>query len=131
MEDLKRAYELRIDEFSRGNSSTNQDTTNELTARIQELQNEVNCINDSWVFQGCRICTQRTIIPRSQSTSVISTLREPGRMPSRVKKLQPHKENAHGFSGHVFDGLHASASTPNAGMLNSWDSDVTKSPSVR
>ena len=29
----------------------NQDTINELTARIQELQNEVNCLNDSRVFK--------------------------------------------------------------------------------
>ena len=29
----------------------NQDTINELTARIQELQNEVNCMNDSRDFK--------------------------------------------------------------------------------
>ena len=29
----------------------NQDTINELTARIQELQNEVNCLNDSKDFK--------------------------------------------------------------------------------
>ena len=38
MEELKRVQELRIDEFSRGRSIENQDTVNELTARIQELQ---------------------------------------------------------------------------------------------
>ena len=27
----------------------NQDTILELTARIQELQNEVNCMNDPWI----------------------------------------------------------------------------------
>ena len=29
----------------------NQDTIDELTARIQELQNEVNCLNDSREFK--------------------------------------------------------------------------------
>ena len=45
MEELKRVQELRIDEFSRKGLIENQDTINELTARIQELQNEVNCMN--------------------------------------------------------------------------------------
>ena len=42
MEELKRVQELRIDEFSRRRLIENHDTINELTARIQELQNEVN-----------------------------------------------------------------------------------------
>ena len=37
----------RFDEFSRRRLIENQDTIHELTARIQELQNEVNCRNDS------------------------------------------------------------------------------------
>ena len=47
MEKLKKVQELRIDEFSRRRLIENQDTINEPTARIQELQNEVNCLNDS------------------------------------------------------------------------------------
>ena len=47
MEELKRFQELRIDEFSRRRLIQNQDTIHELTARFQELQNEVNCMNDS------------------------------------------------------------------------------------
>ena len=39
MEELKRVQELRIDESSRKRLIENQDTINELTARIQELQN--------------------------------------------------------------------------------------------
>ena len=50
MEEWKRVQELRVDEFSRRKLIENQDTINELTARIQELQNEVNCMNDSTVF---------------------------------------------------------------------------------
>ena len=51
MEELKRVQELRIDEFSRRRLIENQDTINELTARSQELQNEVNCMNDSRDFR--------------------------------------------------------------------------------
>ena len=41
-EELKIVQESRVDEPSRIRSIENQDTINELTARIQELQNEVN-----------------------------------------------------------------------------------------
>ena len=41
MEELKRVQELRIDEFSRRRLIENQDTIKELTARIQEIQNDV------------------------------------------------------------------------------------------
>ena len=51
MEELKRVQELRIDEFSKRRLIENQDTINELTARIQELQNEVKCMNDSRDFK--------------------------------------------------------------------------------
>ena len=43
MDELKRVQELRVDESSRRRLIENQDIINELTARIQELQNEVNC----------------------------------------------------------------------------------------
>ena len=51
MEELKRVQGSRFDEFSRRRSIENQDTIHELTARIQELQNEVDCMNDSSVFE--------------------------------------------------------------------------------
>ena len=50
MEELKRVQELRIDESSRRRLIENQDTIDEFTARIQEVQNEVNCMNDSRDF---------------------------------------------------------------------------------
>ena len=50
MEQLKLVQESRIDEFSKRRWIENQDTINEFTARIQELQNEVNCMNDSRDF---------------------------------------------------------------------------------
>ena len=51
MEELKRVQELRVDGSSRRRLIENQDTINEITARIRELQNEVNCLNDSRVFK--------------------------------------------------------------------------------
>ena len=46
MEELKPFQGLRVEESSRRRLIENQDTISELTARIQELQNEVNCMND-------------------------------------------------------------------------------------
>ena len=51
MEELKRVQESRVDESSRRRLIENQDTIHELTARIQERQNEVNCLNDSRDFR--------------------------------------------------------------------------------
>ena len=59
MEELKSVQELRIDEFSIRRLIENQDTINELTARIQELQNEVNCMNDSRDFKDAESVNQR------------------------------------------------------------------------
>ena len=47
MEDLKRDQGSTFDEYSRRRLIENQDTINENTASIQELQNEVNCMDDS------------------------------------------------------------------------------------
>ena len=50
MEELKRFQGSRFDELSTRRLIENQDTFNELTAKVQELQNEVNCLNDSGFF---------------------------------------------------------------------------------
>ena len=50
MEELLRVQELRVDGFSRRRLIEDRDIILELTARIQELQNEVNCLNDSRDF---------------------------------------------------------------------------------
>ena len=56
MEELKRVQGSRVDEISRRRLIENQDTVNELTARIQEPQNEVNCLNDSRILGMLNQC---------------------------------------------------------------------------
>ena len=77
MEKLKRVQELRIDESSRRRLIENQDTTNELTARMQELQNEFDCMNDSRVFKDAE--------------SIRSGL---SHVPSQPRDAKPSWENA-------------------------------------
>ena len=77
MEELKRVQELRIDESSRRRLTENQDTINELTARIQELQNEVNCINDSRDFKNAESVRSGLVHVPSQ-TALFPPCRDPG-----------------------------------------------------
>ena len=83
------------------------DTILELTAKIQELQNEVNCMNDSRDFTDAESV-------RSGQSNVTSQLAffpfhpDPGEMLSRSLGM-PSRENGppsildtHGISGNVF-----------------------------
>ena len=47
MEELKKTQEFQVDEFSKGKLIENQNTIDELLAKEQELQSEINCMNDS------------------------------------------------------------------------------------
>ena len=51
MEELKRFQGSTFDTISRRRLIEDRDTILELTAKIQELQNEVTCMNDSRDFQ--------------------------------------------------------------------------------
>ena len=82
MEELKRVQELRIDESSRRRLIENQDTINELTARIQELQNEVNCMNDSRDFKDAESVRSGLSHVPSQP-ALLPPYRDPGGMLSR------------------------------------------------
>ena len=72
MEELKRFQGSRIDEFSRRRLVEDQDTFLELTGKIQELQNEINCMNDLRDFQDAESARSGNS-PRYQSTSVFPT----------------------------------------------------------
>ena len=52
MEELKRFQGSTFDTFSMRNLIEDRDTITERTAKIQELQNEVNCMNDSRDFKN-------------------------------------------------------------------------------
>ena len=107
MEELKRVQESRVDEFSRGRLIEDQDTVNELTARIQELQNQVNCMNDSRGFQDAEsvrsgqshVASQPVFFPPHPDPGGMLS-RSLG-MPSRNDR-PPDIWDTHGFSGNVF-----------------------------
>ena len=51
MEELKKFQSSTFDTIARRRLVEDQDTSLELTGKIQELQNEINCMNDSKEFQ--------------------------------------------------------------------------------
>ena len=107
MEELKRVQGSRFDEFSRRRLIENQDTINELTARIQELQKEVNCLNDSRDFKGAESVRSGLSHVPSQP-ALLPPFRDPGGMLSRPGEMLSRNDkppdiwNTHGISGNVF-----------------------------
>ena len=109
MEELKRFQGSRFDEFSR-KLIENQDTINKLTARIQELHNEVNCMNDLRDFEDAE--SERSGLSHVPSKlALLPPYRDPGGMLSRQDK-PPDIWDAHGISRNVFENPTASSSSP-------------------
>ena len=82
MKVLKRVQGSRFDEFSRRRLIGNQDTIDELTARIQELHNEVNCLNESRDFQDAE-SVRRGLVHVSGQPALPPPFCDPDGMPSR------------------------------------------------
>ena len=100
MGEWKRVQELRVDEFSRRRLIDNQDTINELTARIQELQNEVNCVNDSRDFKDAESVRSGPSHVPSQP-ALLPPYRDPGGLLSRNNQ-PPDIWNSQGIPGKRF-----------------------------
>ena len=58
MEELKRAHEMRIDEFSRNELRDSHDTIQQLTSQKQEGQERVSCVSDSRESQENRLALE-------------------------------------------------------------------------
>ena len=120
MEELKRVQELRVDEFSRRRLIEHQDTINELTARIQELQNEVNCMNDSRDFKDAESVRSGPFHVSSQP-ALFPSYRDPGGL-LNCNDQPPDIWNSQGISGNVFAGPVVSSSAPYPQELKPWSS---------
>ena len=107
MEKLKKFQSSTFDTIARRRLVEDQDTILELIGKIQELQNEINCMNDSRDFQdaesirsGHSHVTSRPVsfpphpIPEGMLSRSIG-------MPSR-REGPPSIWDTHGISGNVF-----------------------------
>ena len=101
----------------------------ELSGRVQELQNEVNCMNDSKDFQDAESVRSGNSHVTSQPMSFPAhpipegMLRHSFVSPRR-KEGPPCIWDTHGMSGNVFANPHASASAPYLQELNPWGTTI-------
>ena len=117
MEELKRFQGSTFDTISRRRLIEDRDTILEFTGKIQELQNETNCMDDSRDFQDAE--SVRSGQSHVTSQAVFFPLQpNPGGMLSRSLGM-PSRNNGppsvwdtHGFPGNVFANPTASSSAP-------------------
>ena len=127
MEELRKFQSSNFDIIARRKLSEDQNTILELSGRVQELQNEVNCMNDSKDFQdaesvrsGNSHVTSRPVffpphpIPEGM-------LRHSFVTPSR-REGPPSIWDTHGISGNVFVNSDASSSAPYPQEMHQWNS---------
>ena len=127
MEELKKFESSTFDTIARRRLVEDQDTILELTGKIQELQNEINCIDDSRDFQDAESVRSGQSHVVSQPVSFLPHP-IPGGMLSRSRGM-PSRRNGppsiwdtHGISGSVFANPVASSSAPYPQELNPWSS---------
>ena len=127
---------LKVDELSRRILTEDQNTVMELRARIQELQNEVNCMNDSRDFKDAESVRSGPSHVPSQP-ALLPPFRDPGGMLSRSVRMPSRNDqppdiwNSQGISGNVFANPRASSSSPYPQGFNPWISNVTADTPVR
>ena len=125
MKELKKFQSSTFDTIARRRLVEDQDTILELSGRIQESQNEINCMNDSKDFQDAESIrsghSHVTSQPVSFQPHPIS-----GGMLSRSLGMRSRREgppsiwDTHGISGNVFANPTASSSAPYPQESNPW-----------
>ena len=129
MKELKRFQGSTFDTISRRKLFEDRDTILELTGKVQELQNENKCLNDSRDFKDAESVRSGQSHVTSQPVS-FSPHPDPGGMLSRSLGMPSRKDgppsiwDTHGISGNVFANPAVSSSAPYPQEPNPWISDV-------
>ena len=130
MEELKKFQSSTFDTIARRRLVEDQDTILELTGKIQDLQNEINCMNDSKDFQDAESIRSGNSHVTSRPVSfpphpIPEGMRSRSKgMPSR-RVGPPSIWDTHGISGNVFANPDASSSAPYPQELNSlWKKTI-------
>ena len=124
MKELRKFQSSTFDTIARRKLIEDQDTILELSGRVQALQNEMNCMNDSHDFQDAESVRSGHSHVTCQFVS-FPPHPIPGGMLSRSFGMPRRREgppciwDTHGFSGNVFAVPHASSSAPCPQELNS------------
>ena len=129
MEELRKFQSSTFDTLARRKLIEDQNTILELSGRVQELQNEVNCMNDSKDFQDAESVRSGNSHVTSQPMSFPAhpipegILRHSFVSPRR-KEGPPCIWDTHGISGNIFANPHASSSAPYPQELNPWETTI-------
>ena len=124
MEELRKFQSSTFDTLARKKLIEDQNTFMEFSGRLQELQNEVNCMNDCKDFQDAEsvrsgnshVTSQPLLFPKHPAFEGL--LRPPFVSPRR-KEGPPNTCDTSGISGNVFATPQASSSSPYPQELNS------------
>ena len=131
MEELKRFQGSTFDSLSRRKLVEDRDTIHEFTGRIQELQNEINCMSDSRYFKDAESVRSGHSHVASQPVSfpphpvLGGMLSRSIGMPSR-KDGPPSIWDTHGISGNVFANPAASSSALYPQEVNPWSWGISE-----
>ena len=129
MEELKKFQSSPFDTIARRKHIEEQNTILGLSGRVQELQNEVNCMNDSKDFQDAESIRSGNSHVTSRPVSLPphpipeGMLRHSFVTPSR-REGPPSIWDTHGISGNVFANPDASSSAPSPQEVNQWNSSI-------
>ena len=129
MEELRKFQSSTFDTIARRKLVEDQNTLLELSGRIQELQNEINCMNDSKEFQDAESIRSGNSHVTSQPVSFPPPSIPQG-VPSRSFGVPSRRQGppsiweTHGISGNVFANPYASSSAPYPQELNHWSSSI-------
>ena len=130
MKELQKFQSSTFDTLTRQKFIEDQNTIKELSGRLQELQNEVNCVNDSKDFQDAEsvrsgnshVTSQPGLFPKHPAFEGL--LRPPYESPRR-RDGPPNIWDTSGISGNVFSNRQASSSAPYPQELNSlWKKTI-------
>ena len=124
MKELQKFQNSTFDEFTQQKFIEDQKIMMELSGRLQELQNEVNCMNDSKDFRDAEsICSGNShvtsppgIFPKHPP---FQGLLRPAFISQRQNEEPPNIRDTSDISGNVFAHRHPSSSAPYPQELNS------------
>ena len=125
MEELRKFQSSTFSTLARRKLIEDQNTVMELSGKLQELQNEVNCMNDSKDFQDAEsvrsgnshVTNQPMLFPKHP---IPEGMLRPSFVSPRRKEGPPSIWDTHVISGNVFANPHASSSAPYPQELNPW-----------
>ena len=127
MEELRKFQSSTFDTIARRKLIEDQNTILELSGRVQELQNEVNCMNDSKDFQDAESVRSGNSHVTSRPVSFPPHPIPEGMLRHSFVSLSRRKGppsiwDTRGISGNVFADPRASSSAPCPQELHQWNS---------